>query len=146
MIAAILLVAFQTTNPLNGFRLIASLVQLPIAFLVACLIGNTLSIFFPLGISRGKMKPVSMNMVTVLLMSLVMVLLPILFAPSAILLGAEVLALHVFERDISPFYLIASIVQLVVVAWFYSWMIQRQGEWLYRQETMVLEKVSNLPE
>ena len=146
VIAAILLVAFQTTNPLNGFRLIASLVQLPIAFLVACLIGNTLSIFFPLGISRGKMKPVSMNMVTVLLMSLVMVLLPILFAPSAILLGAEVLALHVFERDISPFYLIASIVQLVVVAWFYSWMIQRQGEWLYRQETMVLEKVSNLPE
>ncbi len=145
-IATILIVSLQYTNPLSGFRLLASVVQLPIAFLVACLIGNTLSTFFPLGISRGKMKPVSMNMVTVLLMSLVMILLPILFAPSAILLGAEVLAMHVFETNISPLYLITSIIQLLAVVWFYSWMIKKQGEWLYQRETLVLEKVSNLPE
>ncbi len=142
----VLVLMFQFFFPMGISHFLATLVQMLIAILIFSLLGNYTSIFFPYGVNRSTMKPVQLNVLTVLALMLAMFLSPVLFVPTFFFLGFESILKTVLGIDIQPFYLIASLMQLGIVIWIYRIVVSIQGKMLQKRETRILDLVANVAE
>ena len=126
---------------------IGSLICLPTSFLLLCLAGNAISVFFSLGLKRGSMTPVNTKIIPVL-----MLYLGILVGPLVALIPVMVVhvAVGLLERSIvwplGWLYMLLSLLLLLV-----SWLVYRRslvefGDWLWKKESAILDTVANIPE
>ncbi len=141
-VSALALSCLQLFKGIGVMAYLATLLQLPAAYIVFCLLGNVISIMAPSATASGTLKPARAKWVTILIHTLAALLSPVAVLPACIALGIELLAhengwlLHV------PIYLLASLVQLGVVVWVYRSILPMQGQLLQRREQAILETVT----
>ena len=143
----ITMIILQCFIPVEPLWFIGSLICLPTSFLLLCLAGNAISVFFSLGLKRGSMTPVNTKIIPVL-----MLYLGILVGPLVALIPVMVVhvAVGLLERSIvwplGWLYMLLSLLLLWV-----SWLVYRRslvefGDWLWKKESAILDTVANIPE
>ncbi|MFK7766994.1 MAG: hypothetical protein AB8B55_07210 [Mariniblastus sp.] len=143
----VLVVGLQILMPMNFLSFLATLLQVPAVYLLICVLGNTTSIYFPLGIKRSTMQPANPKFIPLLVMMLVTMFgLALMLAPTLIAYGVAVLLNKFLHSPIGLIHLLLSLVQLTAAYLFYRWIIPKQGRWLWKRETKVLDTVANFPE
>lgn len=146
-LCGVLIGMIQFFIPQDIFTLLASFIQIPAIYLLYCILGNVVSIFFPMGIKRGTMQPVNPRFVPMLIFMLGIMLAPgILLIPTMVACGIPMLLEFWFQISAGWLYFLLSIVQLVATVFVYRWSIKLQGNWLWKQESKILAIVSNIPE
>ena len=78
---AIALVVLQFVYTLRVTHFLASLIQLVSVFIIFCMVGNMTSIFVPMAMSTGSLKPANPRLLTVLIQMLTTFLSPIAVIP-----------------------------------------------------------------
>jgi hypothetical protein len=143
-LALIALFAQQFALPLQWSHFVASLFQLGTMYLVACLVGNLMSIMTPLGIASGSLKPVNFKLGTIILQFLLFFLAPLAMIPAVAPLGLEWLAERFNWFAGVPFYLLGAGFYLVVLLLIYRPVIRWQAELLRVRKWKILEAVTNV--
>lgn len=143
-LALITLIFQQIALPLQWTHFIASLFQTGTLYLVACLVGNLMSIMTPLGIASGSLKPVNFNLGTIILQFLLFFLAPLGMVPAIAPLGLEWLSERFSFFPGVPFYLLGAAFYLVVLLLVYRPLIRWQADLLRRRKWKILEAVTNV--
>ena len=143
-LALIALFAQQFALPLQWSHFVASLFQLGTMYLVACLVGNLMSIMTPLGIASGSLKPVNFKLGTIILQFLLFFLAPLAMIPAVAPLGLEWLAERFNWFAGVPFYLLGAGFYLVVLLLIYRPVSRWQAELLRVRKWKILEAVTNV--
>ena len=126
---------------------VASIIQLPGCYLLMCIIGNFLSVFFPVGLKRGSMQPANAPIISTIILYAGILLSPLLVVqPASLFIGLQMLVEGDFNPKSGWLYLILSCVQLAATLAIYRWSISYIGKELWNRETDILEVVSNIPE
>ena len=138
--ALVLFAAFVSKMQLQ--HALATLLQVPLAYLIYSIISNYISTVAPIGMAVGTLKPVSMNFSVILMQFVALLMLPLATAPAFVALGAELLALNFIGK--APWYLLVTLVQIPLVIFFYRYMITLQGRHLQEREQAILDVISQV--
>jgi len=111
-------------------------------FLFVCVLGNAVSIFWPMPIASGTLKPAQPSVKKFLVHFLAMMLIPMALLPAAAAIGCEYLVEWLLDGETVPVYLLASMIEAGLLVWLYRSMLRSQGRWLQQRETRILESVS----
>ena len=129
----------QYIAPVGPLTVIGSICQMGITYLLACLVGNWVSIYFPIAMSPGAGKPVQVNLVTMLVQMAVLMLCPLFIVPGLIFCAMEWAAARYLSISFLPIYAVLSIVELWLAIKVYQYVLERQGRMLQQRETKILE-------
>ena len=125
-------------------HLIATLLQIMVAFFLYFTVSNFTSIIAPIGMAVGTMKPVALNFRVFLIQFLALLLVPIATIPAAIALAAEQLASLFGGVHGIPIYLLLTLIELPLAFGFYRKMLDFQGRQLQQREPTILEVISKV--
>ena len=143
----VLLAIIQIFLPDSWLAFASSLLQLPACFLAMCIVGNFLSVWFPVGLKRGNMQPANAPMIHTILLYTGILIAPFLVVQAAMLfIFFEMLANGNFGPIDGWLYLPLSAVQLAATWLIYRWTLTPLGQWLWKQEPKILDVVANIPE
>jgi hypothetical protein len=127
---------------LSPLVLLASLLQLVVGVLGACVAGNLMSILVPYRIQPGSMKPTKMPGLAMLLLVVSQMSLPLALTPVFV----PPLAGFVLERSgiarADVINLLLSLVLAAATVLLYWWSLFPTGRLLQRRETRILQTVS----
>ncbi|MHB8972842.1 MAG: hypothetical protein ACYC3X_17970 [Pirellulaceae bacterium] len=153
-VCCLALMVLQLLQPMGFVHFLATLVQMLIAYLLCCLIGNFMSILVPSAVSIGSLKPAKAKVSTILLQILVVFLSPVILLPGIVLFGGELLLDQVMESSGVPsgaglpvgagipVYLALSLLECAAVVWIYFRSLAFLGRWLQSRERTILEVVT----
>ncbi len=146
--AVVALIFTQFLSPMRLDHFVAMLPQFVSMFLLFCVSTNLLSIYAPLYIAAGSLKPANPKIGTVLLqMAMFMFLFPLTQAPTLLPLGIEAGLAYKFADNGwiagAPTCLVLSLLECVVVVFIYRLALSWQGGLLQRREQIILERVTN---
>jgi len=144
--AATMLAIVQLVVPLRVDHLFAMVPQFLSMFFFYCPVANLLSIFAPMHIAAGSMKPSNPKLLPILLqLFLVAFLVPLFQLPSLLPLIVEtgLVQLGLIER--APVFLLLAIAECIAVLLFYRLFLSWQGELLARHEKSILQAVTSRP-
>ncbi len=144
LLGALGLVALQIFMPMRPTHLMAAIFQLGTVYLITCIVGNLVSIYAPLPIAAGTMKPLNMNLSVVLLQLLITLLLPLTLLPAMIPATVELVTREMFGIDRIPLNLIGSMLVLLVTVGIYRGVISIEGRLLRDREQKILETVTQV--
>lgn len=142
MLVIMVLGTLQIVLPQKPIHFAATLIQLVPAYLLACLVGNTTSIFAPMAVSLGSLKPVQPKFWPMLAQFLSLMTTPLLLVPAIGALGIELLLDKFADGRWFPLYLIISIVELPIAVALYRLLLIKQGRLLQGREARILEIVT----
>ncbi len=146
-ISFLLIGAVQIFVPQGFMSLLAALVQLPAVYLLYCILGNFVSIFFPMGIKRGSMQPANPRFIPMLILILGSILGPtLLMLPTALACGIPMLIEATTEVSMGWLFLVLSIIQLAATWIAYLWILNPMDTWLWNRGPKILDVVANIPE
>ena len=146
-IALVLTILIQFAFPVDITSFFAAMLQIPCNFLIYCLVGNAVSIYFPMGIKRGTMQPANPRFLPMLIMIIATFVLPsFLLAPTSLAIGIPMLLAYYFEWSVGPIYLLLTMVQMALTSALYFYILNFQGYWLWSREPKILDIVANIPE
>lgn len=146
-ICLLLICVVQVIVPQGIASFLASVLQVLAVYLLYCVLGNLVSIFFPMGIKRSSMQPANPRFVPMLIMMVGLLVGPtVLMIPTVIACGIPAIIEAVTDRSMGWLYLILSSIQLGLVLAIYRLAIKQQENWLWRQEPRILDVVANIPE
>lgn len=143
-LALVALIFQQIALPLQWTHFVASLFQTGTMYLVACLVGNLMSVMTPLGIASGSLKPVNFKFGTIILQFLLFFLAPLAMIPAIAPLGVEWLSERFRLLPGVPFYLLGAAFYLVVLLLLYRPIIRWQADLLRERKWKILEAVTNV--
>jgi hypothetical protein len=138
---AVALIIIQLSLSLPLTHLLATALQLPVAYLLFCLMGNVVSMLAPAVMVRGAIRPGKSRLVTVFTHLLATFLSPLTILPAGLFLGLEVLFHNFTGLNGIPIYLPATLVELPLVIWIYWKVLPWQGALLQKRQQAVLEAV-----
>lgn len=142
--AAIMLAMVEFVRPLRWDHLLAIAPQFVSMFLLFCIVVNLLSIYTPMHIAAGSLKPSQPRLVPVLLQLLMMFFLfPLLEAPTLLPLGIEALLEWQGWTAGIPIYLLLSSALCAAVIFLYRLALKWQGQVFQEREQKILEAVTN---
>ncbi len=142
-VAGVALLCLQLFRGIGFFALIATLVQLPVAYILFCLLGNVISMICPSATATGTLKPAQAKWVTITIHMLATLGSPLALLPACAALGIELLVHGSGYLTHLPIYLLLSIVQLGIIVWVYRRLLPMQGRLLQRRERAILETVTS---
>ncbi len=142
VMSAVLIAGLQIFRPLSPTHLVATLIQLVPAVLFLCLIGNLTSIYAPMAVAAGSLKPVQPKFWPVMVHMASMMLMPLVLAPAVAALTVELLLDKFAGGRWFPCFLIVSLVELPIALYVYPRLVARQGALLQRRESQILEIVT----
>jgi ABC-2 type transport system permease protein len=142
--AAILVTVLQCVFPMSWDHYVSMVPQFVSMYLLFCVLMNLLSIYAPMHIVAGSLKPASPKLVPILLQfAMFLVLAPLTQAPTLLPLAVE----SVFEwlgwTARVPIYLMLSLVQCAAVVFIYRFALTWQGDLLRSREQAILDTVTN---
>lgn len=153
VLGVIALVLLQALYPMSTTHFVATLAELGALFLICSLIGNFTSIFAPMPVAAGSLKPVHPKAIPILLQLLFFFLFPIIFGIAMFPLGLEILLHELAERGFQfaqfgwlvavPIYFLSALIQLAIVFWLYRVVIRWQGRLLQSREQKILSAVTS---
>lgn len=132
----------QIVVPMRFEHLLAAVPQLVSMFLLFCLMGNWLSIFAPMPIASGSLKPVNPKAMYILLTLLTSILFPVILGPTLLPLGIEFWLERNGWTSGAPVCLILSLLELGLVGIIYHFVLIWQGMLFQAREQRILEAVA----
>jgi hypothetical protein len=145
-LACPLLIVIQAIYPMRLDYLLALAPQFASMYLLFCLVANFLSIFAPMAIAAGSLKPANTRLIPILIQMFFMSLIPIVLAPTLLPLGIE-FALEMLELVKGmPVCLVLSVLECVAIVYFYRLLLTWQGNLLQAREQSILETVTTKAE
>ncbi len=142
----LLIALVQVLRPMHLDHLAAMVPQSIAMFLVFCMMANWLSIFAPMPIAAGSMKPRNPRVMLVLLQVLFTFMLPLAMAPTILPWLAEFLLVYFQWMPRLPVFLVGSLLQLAAIGLLYHVILTLQGDSLQSREQKILEVVSKASE
>jgi ABC-2 type transport system permease protein len=143
-LSALLIVCVGIALRMQVTHVIASLLQIAIAFCLYFPIGNFTSIVAPIGMAVGTMRPVSMKFSVIVVQFVAMLLVPVAIIPAVFALAAETLISEFGGVQGVPIYLLLTLVELPVAVWLYVKLLDRQGRHLQDREQAILDVISKV--
>ncbi|MBI3863919.1 MAG: ABC transporter permease [Planctomycetia bacterium] len=141
--ALIALVVVQIASPMRFDHLLAILPLYLSMYLMFCMLANLISIYAPMHIALGSLKPANPKLKTVVLqLVLFMFLFPLTQGPVLLPLGIEALLTHLGWPERLPVFLVLSLAECAVVVWLYRAVLDWQGDLLQEREQRILETVT----
>jgi hypothetical protein len=142
-LAAITLVAIQILCPLRWDHLLAMPPQYVAMYLLFCPVANLISMYAPMPISAGSMKPANPKFLQMLLQAvMVFTLFPLTMAPMLVPLGVEFFLDYMGWRFGLPICLVVSLAELAVIVLVYRLCLAWEGNLLQTREQQILEAVT----
>lgn len=142
--AATMLAIVQFVVPLRIDHLLAMVPQFLSMFFFYCPVANLLSIFAPMHIAAGSMKPSNPKLLPVLLqLLLVAFLVPLFQLPTMLPLVVETGLVQFGFIERAPVFLVLAILECAAVLMFYRLFLSWQGELLARHEKSILQAVTS---
>ena len=143
-LAAIMLSVAQVVSPLRMDHFLAMLPQFVSMFLLFCILTNLLSIYAPMHIAAGSLKPSHPKLLLILLqMVMLIVLFPLIQAPTLLPLGIETAVNFLGWIKGAPIYLVLSLAECAAVIFIYRYSLDWQGNLFQAREQRILESVTN---
>ncbi len=142
----VMLTAVQVLASQAPSHFVASLLQIVPVFLWCCLVGNTVSIYSPVAVAVGGVKPAQPSFHKMLMQFLAMMLMPMALLPALGSVGCELLLQWSLGYAVAPIYLLTSILEAAAAIWLYRTVLDTQGRWLQQRETRILETVATVTE
>ncbi|MGO9466410.1 MAG: hypothetical protein ACLQIB_51685 [Isosphaeraceae bacterium] len=143
-IASILLAVLQAVCPMRLDHLLAMIPQYIAMFLLFCIMMNLLSIYTPVYVAPGSLKPSNPKLTTVLVqLAMVMFVLPLTIAPTLLPLAIEALLRFLGWPAAVPAFLVLALVQCAVVIVIYLFLLEWQGNLFQAREQTILDSVTN---
>lgn len=140
------MILLQCFIPTGVGWFLGMLVQIPATYLLLTIIGNLISVFCPIGFKRGSMQPVNVAVIPALAIYLGVFAGPVLsMVPTVIAFSIANMSLIAGSASGWIFFVL-SILQLLAAWGIYQWCLGPLGEWLWNQETKIVEVVANIPE
>ncbi|MDI9432141.1 MAG: hypothetical protein QM570_10510 [Planctomycetota bacterium] len=121
---------------------VATILQLPMAFLLLSVMGNLLSVLVPYRVAPGSMKPTKTHTTTTLLILLAHLLFPVTLIPIFLMPLSGVLFERVGWASAATVDLIASAVLLAALVVCYCFSLPALGDLLERRERQILDVVA----
>jgi ABC-2 type transport system permease protein len=143
ILAAIAVVAVQIVMPLQIMHFVATILQLVPAYLLVCLIGNMTSMFAPMAVSAGSLKPVQPKFWPIMLHMVAMMTMPLVLIPAVAALVIELLLDKFAGGRWFPLFLVVSVVELPIALFLYPLLLTKQGLLLQSREAKILEVVTS---
>lgn len=141
--AAVLLALLQAVTPLRLDHLLAAPAQFVSMYLLFCLLTNGLSIYAPMRIAAGSLKPAQPTTVSVLLqMAAFTLLFPLLELPTLLPLGAEAALVALGWIARAPVCLLLTLAQCAASIFLYRAGLRWQGRLLQAREQRILAAVT----
>jgi hypothetical protein len=129
--------ALQIAYPMRIDHWLAAMVQMISMFLVFSILNNFLSILAPVAMSLGSLRPARPKGMAILLQFLFFFLvMPIAMGLTLIPLGIE------YFLPSLPVYLVLTLVEFVVIVYFYRQILGQQGTILQKREQKILDIVA----
>jgi ABC-2 type transport system permease protein len=142
-ITVVMLIMLQFILPMRVSHFLAMLPQAGTMFLLFCLLMNMVSMYAPMAIASGSLKPTKPRIVPILLQVLVVfVFLPLSQLPTLLPLGVEVLLEYQGHTVHLPVFLLLSILQFGLIVLLYRLVLSWQGRLLEEREQQILETVT----
>jgi hypothetical protein len=140
--AMAVIVTIQVVLPMKWMHFTATLIQLVPVYLLVCLIGNVTSMFAPMAVSAGSLKPAQPRFLPIIIQMFAMMMMFLTLLPAVIALLIELL-LDKFAGRWFPLYLIISVVEFPLAVVLYRFLLTKQGQLLQHREATILEVVSS---
>ncbi len=141
------LLVLQIFLPVGPIWFLASLIQVPAAFLLMCFAGHIVSIFTPIGFKRGSMQPVNLKLVPAIAIYVGVLVGPMLAVlPASFAQELSRFAGFYFGASFAWLYVLISVIQLAVTWVIYRKSLPMIASWLWNREPEILEMVANIPE
>lgn len=139
-----LLTIAQCLSPVPWTHFVATLLEIPTAYLALSLLGNAASILSPLGYAGGSMRPANYKELTALIQVLFgIAAVVVLGAVSALPLGTELFFQYCCGVSTAiPTALICAVLELACATWFYLVILRWQGELLQARECRILQIIT----
>jgi len=142
--AAILLTIVQVVCPMRLGHFLAMLPQYVSMFLLFCILTNFLSIYGPVYVAAGSLKPSNPRLVTVLLQLVTFTFLfPLTQGLTLLPLGIEAALRFLGWPEGAPICLVLTLAECAVVVLIYHFSLVWQGGLLQAREQRILEIVTN---
>ena len=138
-IALVVALGLLYIAPISPLAILACGCQTLVSLSMSSMLGNWVSIQFPIAMNPGTGKPAQVNMVTMLVQMVVMFACPLFIAPGVLFFGIDWALGHFFSIRFVPAFAVLSIVELWLVSKLYVYVLERQGRLLQRRETKMLE-------
>ena len=144
-LAAILLMIVQIVCPMRLDHLLAMFPQYASMFLLFCIFTNLLSIYAPVYVAAGSLKPSNPKLTTVLLQfAMGIFLFPLTQGLTLLPLGIEAVLVGLLGWPAGvPIYLVLSLAECAVVVVIYRLALDWQGGLLQAREQRILEIVTS---
>jgi hypothetical protein len=141
--AAILCVIMQISSPLRWDQILAMVPQFISMFLLFCILTNLLSIYTPVHVAPGSLKPANPKLSTGLLQFVIFaVLFPLTQSITVLPAGIEALLHSLGWGAQLPIYLVLSLAECAAVAVIYFFSLIWFGGLLQAREQTILECVT----
>jgi ABC-2 type transport system permease protein len=141
--AVILLTIVQILCPLGLDHFLGMFPHFVSMFLLFCIFTNLMSIYTPIHVAAGSLKPSNPTFTTVLLqMVMFLVLFPLTQAPTLLPLGIEMLSRFMGWTGGLPIYLLLCLVECAVVVFIYYFSLIWLGELFQAREQKILAVVT----
>lgn len=145
-LACFSLVIGRLCGQLSITQVVATLIQVINVFLLYCLVGNLVSIYFPMFVAPGSLKPRQPHFATILVQMAVTLFSPILLLPAVVAAVAEFVVGVMTDFHWMPTYTVVSLLELAVIVAVYRHAIAAQGPVLQRREISIMNTVGEKDE
>ncbi len=143
VLSTLALFAMQIVSPMRWTHFVATFFQLGTMFMVASLVGNLMSIYVPLAMKSGSLKPVNLKFSAALLQMLIFMLAPLGMVPAVMPLLVEWLLSASLGIEF-PIYLLGSGFYLLIMVFVYRWAISWEGNRLHERKHKILDTVTHM--
>jgi hypothetical protein len=142
-LAVVLLTAVEVFCPPRLDHFLAAIPQFVSMFFAYCLLANLVSIYAPIHISPGTMKPSNLSIGPALLQMVAMLFFfPLTQAVTLLPLGIEVLLEHLGWTSGAPICLVLSLAECAAVVAIYRIVLDWEGNLFQAREQKILETVT----
>ena len=141
-LGTVALVLVQVVVPMRVDHFLATLAQMLSMYLVYCLVANLMSIFAPMAIASGSLRPVGPKGRIFLLNLAFLFVFPLALAPTLLPLGIEAALARWAGLSGIPIYLLLTFVETGVVVSLFPPVLRWQGALLQAREQRILETVT----
>jgi hypothetical protein len=141
---AIILTIAQIACPMRLEHFLSMFPQSVLMFLLFCILSNLLSIYAPMHIAAGSLKPAHPRLVAILIqMVMFTFIFPLSQAPVLLPLGIEAALEWKGWTAGAPLCLVMSLAECAAVVIIYRFVLDWQGNLLQAREQKILESVTN---
>ena len=144
LLSTVLLVVIQVLSPMRVDLALAMIPQFISMYLLFCLMANLFSIYAPVFVAAGTLKPANPKMSTVLLQIVMfLVLFPVTQGATLIPLGVEAGLAASGRSSPVPICLLLTLLECAIILVVYRFSLGWLGDGLQAREQRILETVTN---